>query len=554
MAQHIFGVDQRKVDQRFITLGNSYKFLEEESINKIKEKVQGNIGRKIQPAWATLGWLDDSEFEPEGKVEFSMNGNLNSKSKVTRKEIEYIYSFNKLLDGDNEFVKERYINFDEVNFGLDQREWKVDELPKLRLTLFMNKGEGAIVYYQHSDRDKYKDSDNEEESDVNADVEYILPQEAETGRDRLTYHIPIIPGAVQEVTDKPGYIKILKKDPETSFIIKILTFKRKIKSDEGLIREAIKSLNTDTIVQEGAHRLFGEKKYKLHKFDVASNTFDPITHFDIDFDKKTLLLIHGTFSTIEGSYGGTYLSKYSPVNVVLQDLINSGQYEQILGFDHPTITHGAVENVEKLYKMLGNNKFTKRVNLMGTSRGALVCKQLANDSNNIHFEIEKILTFSGANGVGYFTAGDLAVKFLSIWKKTGGPVGKVIAVFAQFSLTRFLKMPGCQVMTIGSNSLNAILNKDPKNDFTIYQCVGADWNRKLYRSRWKRLPAVLLDATLKIVLGLKHDWVVNTKNQLIAPSGYKKRDMRITAVHTRILEVGHVRGKNPHEDIMKKFL
>lgn len=556
MALHVFEDHRRSIDPRFITFSKTFDHLKDSEINKIREKVSGDIRRKIEPAWATLGWLDDSEFNVKGKVEFSLNGNLDSKSPTTVQEIKNIYKFNNLLDGEKELVKERYINFDKVDFGLERKEYKVDELPKLRLTVFMNKGEGAIVYYQHSDKGKFKDSENPEESDINADIEYILPQPAETGRDRITYHIPVIPGAVQEIADKPGYIKVLKKAPETSFIVKVLTFKRKVKKDEALIKEAIKNLNVDSLAQQGAHRLFGEKKYKLQKYDASNNTFNEVSVTNkIDFSKKTLLLIHGTFSTIEGSYGATYLSDYSPENVVLQGLIQSGKYEQIIGFDHPTITHGVVQNVQKLYKMLGNNKFSQRVNLMGTSRGALVCKQLANDSNNHHFEVEKVLTFSGANGVGYFTAGDLAVKFLSIWKKTGGPVGKVIAAFAQFSLKRFLQMPGCQVMTPRSTALNAILNANPKNSFTIYQCIGADWHRKL-TNIWKRVPAVLLDASLKLILGLKHDWVVNTNNQLIAPDGYRKRSIRFKAIHTKVLDVMYTsqikRNKNPHT-IMDNF-
>ncbi len=557
MADFDFSLERKRIDPKFITLGKLLEEATEDQLELVNRKVTREVAEKNEVAWATLGWEDDRPFEPEGTIHFSEDGHLESISPVTIKEIENIYAFNKLLNNNTIKVRERYINFDDVDFKLKQKEYKIDELPKLRLTLFLEDDEGAIVYYQHSDREKYHDSKNAKENDLDPDIEYILPNPAETGRDRLTYEFPVIPGNIEESDDDDRFIEILEGNPVTSFLVKILTYKRGKKQDHDLIEEELETLNAQNLIEEGAHRLFGKRKYKLHIFDVNGNHFEEVsTQNPIDFSKKTLLLVHGTFSTIAGSYGAAFESDYAPRNNIFQKLIapNGGVFEQIIGFDHPTITHGAVENVAELYNMLGSgNKFTKQVSLVGTSRGALVCKQLANDTQNKHFEVDCILTYSGANGVGYFEKAKYIVELFKVLKKTGGPIAKVLALFAQFSAERFLEMPGCKVMTPKSAELRAILETDPVNKNIHIQCVGADWHRKLYKERWKRIPAVLLDTFLKLILGRKHDWVVGRKHQLEAPEKYKVSDKYITAVHTRVLDVRkHVRNGDSHK-IMKDF-
>ena len=553
MASFVFNPDNQDFfNPKFFSLGINKSDLSNTELEKVQKKLSFNTTEKPDRVWATLGWVDDHPFNPEGRISFSSEGNHESESKVTRNEIGAIWDFNP-LSGEAGFVKERYVNFDKVNFNLQNRLYKIDELPELRLTLFLGDDEGAVVYYQHSDVDKFLDSDADEE----ADIEYILPQpttaEVGTTRDRLSYHFPIVPSDVEEDENNPGYVRILDSDRTTSFIVKILTFKRHKLKEENLLMEAISNLNIKSAGNELLARKFGLDKYQLLNYDSTTNTFPEIKANAIDFDKKTLLLIHGTFSSIEGSYGGTYHTKFAPNNQILNKLIEDGKFEQILGFNHPTITHDAKQNAEMLYQYLGNNRFKETVSLVGTSRGALVCKHLASDIKNTNFIVDRILTYSGANGVHYFEKAKHVKHFLKILKKTAGPAGKVLTAFAQFSVEFFLDQPGSQQMTPDNKRLTDILDAKPLSPTTRYQCVAADWDKSLQSGWRKRVPRIILDAAIKLILGKKNDWVVNFENQKIAPFHYSNQFIEIKAGHTKVLHLNHAIGNpNPHE-IMYNF-
>ncbi len=554
MALHVLNRNNANfINPKYFALGEPWLDLSGGEKRKVRSKTSFRTKKHPEKVWATLGWKNDNPFNPSGSIEFSEKGHHESESKVTLKEIGAIWNFNP-LSGEAGFVKERYINFDKVDFNLENKLYRADEIPELRLTLFLGDDEGAVVYYQHSDVDKYRDDD----ADTEAEIEYILPQptttEVGTTRDRLTYHFPIIPSGVDEDENNPEYVRFTGQDRETSFIIKILTFKRHKLKEQHLLVEAINTLNVKAAGNNALHRKYGEDKYKLLVYNASKNDFDPVEADAIDFDKKTLLLIHGTFSSIHGSYGGTYLD---PDNLILKKLIEDNVFEQIIGFNHPTITHNAKQNANILYEFLGDNRFKEPISLVGTSRGALVCKYLASDPVNTNFIVDRILTYSGANGVHYFSAAKGVVHFFKILKKTAGPAGKVLTAFAQFSAEFFLSQPGSLQMKPGHESLTDILDAKPLSPSTRYQCVAADWDKSLHRKWRKRVPRVILDALIKLILGRKNDWVVNFENQKEAPFHYSNIPIEIKAGHTKVLQVKHVipvpkTAPNPHE-IMYNF-
>lgn len=172
MAKYIFTPGgEHNINPKFFTLGSKWADIGAVEQEKVKEKISFKTEEKPDKVWATLGWRSDHPFNPQGEIAFSESGNHASESPVTLKEIGAIWDFNP-LSGEEGFVKERYINFDRVIFNLPDVSYKANELPELRLTLFLGKDEGAVVYYQHSAADKYLDSD----PDTEAEIEYILPQ------------------------------------------------------------------------------------------------------------------------------------------------------------------------------------------------------------------------------------------------------------------------------------------------------------------------------------------------------------------------------------------
>ena len=360
------------------------------------------------------------------------------------------------------------------------------------------------------------------------------------------------------------------KDRETSFIVKVLSFKRKEGKAENLLAEASASLNKLTNFKQNrsasiandlnkehndsiAYHFFGKDKYKLLVYDSESKDFKETKGSSLDVTKKTLLLIHGTLSSTHGSYGRLFDQSFKNAKLI-DNLLEKEVFAQVIAFDHPTITHGAIQNVNELYQRLEGIRFAEPVDILSYSRGALVSKLLSADPNNSNFEVGKVLTFSGANGVGYFTTGAYVSKGLSILKKTlNEPVGKIITAIAQFSVDFFLEQPGCLIMTPKNPKLNAILDATPINPDTKFKAVVADWNKSLVEKWWKKVASIGLDAVIMLMLGRKHDWVVGSKQQGITPQGHSVRKRSITSMHTKNFNLDYVKPQNTHRIIFDYF-
>ena len=519
-------------DKRFIKLGKRYK---KSQVDKIKSRLSDDHLEMGVP-WATLGWSDSRDFAPKGKIAFSNYGNKESIG-LTEEEIKKVYQFNPLAKG-KKFVTERYINFDEVDFGFDKDRIRVDELPELRMTLFLEPEEGAIVFFQMSDKDNHHDED--------ADIEYILPNSTgsdhNTNRDRLNYFFRIIPGGEWENDPNDAAYLVRKgSESDTSFIIKVLTFERHNLNAEDLLNEGLNQLKlkakkiTDNLVDE---------RYDLLKFDASANDF--ISHnqnFKIDYSAKTLLLIHGTLSNTKGSFAGLYSRDFDhedwPTDTeFLKKLIEEGVYDQILAFDHPTILHDAITNSSWLYNYFGNNRFELPVDLIGTSRGAVVCHQLACDKRNKNFTCGQVLSISGGFGVRYFSFAKGVSTLFKIIKKVFPGAGTIVAMIAQFSVDFFLKLPGCRQLTPKSKRLMAITAAPPISTTTEYQNIQVDWHKDLVEGWLKRKGIVILDAMVKLILGKKHDLVVGYSEQGISPYGQSKPPLHLTSTHTKNLHPG----------------
>lgn len=537
MAQIKFENSISFPDPRFITLGQDYEGLSAGLKSKLKKKIGHSLKSSPRAAWATLGWADGEDFNPTGTIQFSEVGNLKSKA-VTLEEVKNIYEFNPQAEG-KKFVTERYINFDKVSFGFEEKKIRVDRLPELRLTLFLQPDEGAVVFYQFSDVENHNDE--------KADVQYVMPNSTgadhSTDRDRLNYFFPIIPhGKWDNDKDNPEYLVRKNGSSETSFVIKILTYKRHHLNAEELFLEGLNQLKLKA--KEKVDKLLVAEKYDLLKFDGEKNDF--IQHgegFKIDYSAKTLLLVHGTFSTTAGSFGGLYDPEYDHADFpddtkFLKYLLEKGDYEQILAFDHPTIWHDAITNSSWLYNYFSHNKFDYPVDLIGTSRGAILCHQLASDSRNKSFKCGKVLAISGGFGVGYFGFANGVSQLLKIVKKVFPGAGTIVGMIAQFSIDFFLKLPGCRQMTPDSKRLKAVIYADPSSTATIYQNIQVDWHKSLVKGLFKRSGMVLLDAIVKMILGKRHDLVVGYEAQRISPEKQSKLPLKLTSTHTKNLISG----------------
>lgn len=553
----------------FIPLGAAAQTTDLQNDNSLlSKKISKTISYDIDNTWGTLGWADDKPFTPAGELYFSERGNndegINQNGephRLTQQEISDLKEINPQLDPNSKGqVWERYINFNDIHFDLPE-VFDPRELPKLRLTLFLQPNQGAIVYYQHSELGNKSDED--------AVFEYILHQGGETDRDRLTYVFPVEPKNKLVAVDEANHLYKQSDEPTgTAFIIKILTFKQAQAPDQEIFDSQVSELNRSTSMKMAKklssavapgtvlYELVGKDKYDLLLFDKTKSQVNPggvfvsvTTGNQLNLNAKTLLLIHGTFVNTNASFKDLLLFNSDKNSSYLQHLLESGKFEQIIALNHPTISHDAAQNVEWLKGKLSelNIQFTQPLQIITTSRGALVAEFMASDPEVRQYipEIRKVMMFSAGNGCGYFQIGGKISAVLSFWKKTAsGPAGKVILAIAQLSVDWFLSQPGCVLMNEDKPVLGSILNKAPLNPNIQYKTVASDWHNCLSQDlKWyKRWKNTSLDTLIKIALGSKHDWVIGFERQIIVPKNSNTPQLEERhSVHGRYLERGYVK-------------
>lgn len=519
-------------------------------LKELEAKLNKDKPQKTDKVWGTLGWENDLLTRFKGQIEFSDDGNFDSKG-ATLSIVKEIYSINPFLGKENNLVKELFINFDNMKLGRAIDFDRPNEMPRLRLTVFINSDEGAVAYLQHSSTNNYDEE--------NAPLEFVMPEkdadDSTEGRDRITFYIPL--DALRTRSEK---FDIIGKTRISSFIVKILTFKRSVGTAEKLLQQAkdmllAKSQDLSYKDDVGDY-IWGRDKYAILKYNKNHDTkevggvFVNIDVDPIDFSKKTLLLIHGTFASVHGSFGNFFEKKYNNT-YFLNKLLEDKVFEQIIAFNHPTVSENAQDNIEWFLKKLNGNKFKKPVSIVCASRGALVAKRMTDISNTNIVPVERVIMFSGANGVGWFNVGRQIARGLSIMKYLSTPgAGKMILSFLQFSADFFLKQKACVEMTPDSDELKELLSLTPQAD-TKFLNVVSDWDSSLPDMKLIGKMDVVLDLIIKSALGKEHDWVVSTKNQRIYFSHTKAKTtkpLQIVSMHCKYFDLDFTHA-NTHEII-----
>lgn len=516
---------------RFLVLGR-----EEAQSSVFQPIVDSKINKKIKDqvpgVWGTLGMENGKELLWQGNLAFSKSGNDQSTGR-TLQQIKELYNINTELNNIDSKVTERFINFDDITFPDFPAQFTAEEIPNIRLTLFLRPDEGALVFLQHF-KDSYK-------TDEGSDIEYVLPQKTDgfsTDRDRLTYLFQVLPKQKIVETETPGVLTLSDTELNKSFVLKVLTFKRNNITHHP--DEVIKSISFKARQ--------GRDGYKLLRFVYKQNRFYEVNNNDVivDPNAKTLFLIHGTFSTTDNSYNGLLKQEYdnNTKSWIQKTMVEKG-YLQVLAFDHPTISDDAKQNVEELKRVLNGISFSKNAqfDIITTSRGGLVGKYIVCNLDDDQLPVRKMVNIACANGVGYFDTGRNIARFLSIWKvfatATGNPYGSIILGFAQFSAEYFLAQPGCRQMTINDERLTNIITKEPAehNKQIRIQPITGDWDKSLVAddNLFKRLAERGLDSLIKTSLGKQNDWVVGTEYQRITPQNYSNPPIQVRSMHVRYL-------------------
>lgn len=482
----------------FIALGRASENneIDRASHNKIFAR-EGEAPR----IWGTLGMADGSPINRlGGKLSISRDGSnastADNSGAATLEEIRLFYAGREGEINEHperRIVTERCVSFEGVKFKNYPHIincW--EDVPKLRLTLFLKQDEGALVYFQHRR--------NSEEGGI----EYIQPLPTEnhgcSERDRLTYHIPFFDRDTRIAVSQKKYPLpyVLQHPDDSPMLIKILVGKRKHST-------------TDDIIKRLQNRLFGDG-YGLIRCN--GNTFqpinDPLNFFSQLNNEPILLLIHGTFSSTKGAF--TNLTK--PLNggpSWISRIADTGRYQEIICFDHPTIMDGPKDNVDYLVKQLPQG-FQAPINILTHSRGALIGKYAGQYVPQ--FRINRGALVAGANGVGYLSAGWMVTKLLNTYRQFTPPDQTTfIAGIAQHSAEWFLSQPGPRAMTPGSDELKEILTRIPNPTSTpAYLPFVGDWERDPNQG-WRGWVSAAIDVLAKPFLGWEHDWVVGSNKQ-----------------------------------------
>ncbi len=512
-------------DKKYLILGSDKMkdtaYVAENVVPKIKRDKKD----AVEGFWGTLGFADDNPIDWTGTLKFSRNGNDDFK-KYVKDEVEHIKQCIPDLKVDATSITERFISFDDVDIKLPDL-FTLDQIPKLRLDLMLNSDEGAIMFYQ-----AYKDND------IHEDVVYIQPQATKgnntNDRDRLTYKFEIVPKFhIEEDKNFPTQYKLKKRKRSEQFLVKIITFKRTYSNLQNnkrldsrvMLEQAQTELNK--IIQNTDL----PKEHRVLIFNREQNNFYEARLNEIDPAKKTLFLIHGTFTDTEGSFGDLYGKEGN----FLKEIINTNNpvlYDQIIAFDHPTLFYDARGNINKLFKCLddlGIQSFEQEVDFIGTSQGGLLVQYLANAVQD-RIKVGKAALVSSANGVGYLSAAGYVPKLLSVLRKiltkSGNVVGAFISALAQHSAKFLLEQHGLQLMTPDHEKLNEIITNQPYRKETRYYPIVSDYDKGIFNRKFGltkfflKLLCGIADSAAKPFLGTYHDLVVGTKEQFIVPQKF----------------------------------
>lgn len=489
---------------RFVPLGRKRASkITQSDINFILQRTR-SPGNNI---WATLGPWDERESPFTGRILCSRAGErystANYAGEATVQEVTNVREAREdFLNRDPDSnVIERYISLEDVTPKKRPKTFTLEDLSHARLTVFVRPDEGALVFYQRMERyggqRRIKDPRH-------TDVEYLVPEATdihnECGqRDRLHYRLPLYPEVSFDLQSSGADAK-LKADaePDYKIVIKVLVFRRQ-------------NSTSRQVIQRAARRL-GLSRHNLLKYRPESAVFEEVEGDGITGEDRTLLLLHGTFSSTEGTYGNLLERRREDKEVFLTQLIRQGYFDQILAFDHDTIFVPPAENVRRFDETLADHPLVLPVRAMGFSRGALVLKQIAISGQAA--QIEHGVTIAGANHVGYFSALRGFNWFLTAlrYMNPAGAGLKVLSAIAQHSGSAIDCLEGLRAMDQRSSINQGILGHS-RLPTTLIPITG-NFDISLVKGPFRRMTRRTLNAAISLLLTTReHDWVVACEEQ-----------------------------------------
>lgn len=258
--------------------------------------------------------------------------------------------------------------------------------------------------------------------------------------------------------------------------------------------------------------------------------------------RRLLLLVHGTFSSCDGSFGG--LLTTAEGRDFLEKALTS--YDAVLGFDHKTLTKTVVDNAKELQAALATLAATEvEVDAIAFSRGGLVLRYLTETiwPTQTRFHLNKAV-FVGCTNSGTLLADakhwrklvDLYTNLVTgagrIAKLVGGPSTQVASRIVSGGLRGILSFVRYLAEEVTSNeAIPGLASMDPKGrDVTTinqqqtgqpmpkdvdFYVIAADFDHKLFDADNLALRGLPKRFFLEFADGFVDQLFANAQNDLV---------------------------------------
>jgi hypothetical protein len=176
---------------------------------------------------------------------------------------------------------------------------------------------------------------------------------------------------------------------------------------------------------------------------------------------RLLCVIHGFLGRVSWAFGGPL---GGPLDASTVEQLQSAYGNQILGFDHPTLSVDPKENASELLRMLPTPPSPVTVDFLCHSRGGLVAREAIQQITAAHgnLRVGKVL-FGGTPNAGTQLAktNDALLKLFTnlLFQLGGGLVGRTLDLLGQVFASPFKLLDaerGLAAMVINSPELNAL--------------------------------------------------------------------------------------------------
>lgn len=340
------------------------------------------------------------------------------------------------------------------------------------------------------------------------------------------YRQYLLPKTIHEVANssvqinlnnrKIGLSNLINKKKKRPLLKRIKLFIRKFVGKVRRVLKAVKDQSIKYVIEALAATVHVVKNpYKILKYNFENKKFTKCKVTDIDINKKTLLLLHGTAKgsfngllrgkkNTKGSFKYLYNKKFKGNDHWFEYLVKQTnrpiKYEQIITFEHETLLHNPQQNVEKFIKKLKLDelKFQQPIAVIAASRGSLLAKYLSSSPLHAHLPIDRVAIISG--GYSDYMDDARGIEALVNMMMTYTPFNPATKFILTLSLDVISQLPGLEVQNKNSPHFKELIRKN--NEVYYFNIINNFLPQKGLGKMFKSIAHVFLGPENDLALSL----------------------------------------------------